>query len=145
MNYELKTIKGFTFIEVILVFTFISALAALGGINISALQSGFKLAATADEVRNLLRTARQLSLSNYNQTSYKVSLTGQVVKLQTLSGTEVSRYLSPTDVTFSPTSLTWTFAAVTGAVSGCILPCQLTLTSANNTQIVTISQSGIIN
>lgn len=141
----LKSQRGFTFLEVILVFTFMAALAALGGINISALQSSFKLAATADEVRSLLKTARQLSLSNYNQTSYKLNLSGKIISLQTAQGAEVQRYQAPADVDFSPTSFTYSFANVTGAVSGCVLPCSITLTSANNTQVININSNGIIN
>lgn len=137
--------RGFTFLEIILVFGLISLLTVIGTVNLNQLQSIFKARSTADEVRSMLQLARQLSLNNNNQTTYQVSLSGDIITLTSAAGIEINRYQPPSGVTFSPSSFTWRFEPITGSVTGCVSPCQLNITFGPATQSVIINTSGVIN
>lgn len=137
--------RGFTFLEIILVFGLISLLTVIGVVNLSRLQSIFKARSTADEVRSMLQLARQLTLNNSNQTTYQVSLSGDVITLTSTTGTEINRFQPSKGVVFSPSGFIWRFEPITGSVTGCVSPCQLDITFGSATQSVIINSSGIIN
>lgn len=136
--------SGFTFFEIIIVFGLMITFTVLGGIGVIQLHESFTLKSSADEIRSLLALAREQTLANLDNTSYRVNLNSNIVALQTASGVEQERVQVPTSVTFTPSSLTWSYLPATGEISGCTAPCQLTLTQGGATEIIRITQSGII-
>lgn len=135
---------GLTMFEIILVFGLMIAFTVLGGIGIIQLQESFTLRSAGDEIRSLLALAREQSLANLNNTSYRVNANNNIVTLQTAAGQELRRYQAPESITFTPSSFTWQYLSVTGEISGCIAPCILTLTQGSSTEVIKVNQSGII-
>lgn len=133
-----------TFIEILLVMT-IAILIAAGGVSgLSQLQAVFKLRGAADEIRAALQLGRESAIANKDQETYQISLASGVVILRSTAG-EIVRYLGPEGITYSPASFNWGFAPLTGQLTGCPLPCQLTLTSSGNTELVIFQTNGIVN
>lgn len=136
--------KGMTFIEILLVMTIAILIAARGISGLSQLQAVFKLREAADEIRAALQLGRESAIANKYQETYQISLASGVVILRSNAG-EIVRYLSPEGITYSPVSFNWGFAPLTGQLTGCTLPCQLTLTSSGNTELVIFQTNGIVN
>ncbi len=136
--------KGFTFIELVLVVAITVAITASGIVGLSQLQAIFKLRSSGDEIRSQLQYGRELAIANKDQLSYQISLVSGVVILRSNLG-EITRFQSPAGITYSPSSFTWGFTPLTGQLTGCALPCQLTLTSIGNTELVIFQQNGIVN
>jgi len=140
-----ETNHGFTLLEIVLVTTMIAVISVSGTLSLNYLQGLFKARAVSDEIRALLQQAREMSQSNTNYSSYKVVLNNNIFTLQNAASTEITRYQPPVGITLSPSAFTWSFSAGIGQVSGCTLPCQLTITSSKATETITIKNSGIIN
>lgn len=136
--------KGLTFIEILLVVALTVAISAGGIAGLSQLQAVFKLRGAADEIRAALQLGRELAIANKDQETYQVGLASGIVILRSNAG-EIVRYLSPEGITYSPPAFTWGFAPLTGELTGCALPCQLTLTSGGNTELVIFQTNGIVN
>lgn len=133
-----------TFIEILLVMT-VAILIAAGGISgLSQLQAVFKLRGAADEIRAALQLGRESAIANKDQETYQISLDSGVVILRSTAG-EIVRYLGPEGITYSPASFNWGFAPLTGQLTDCVLPCQLTLTSGENIELVIFQTNGIVN
>lgn len=135
---------GFTFIELVLVVAITAAITASAIVGLSQLQAVFKIRSAGDEIRSQLQYGRELSIANKDQLSYQISLTSGIVVLRSNLG-EIARFQSPAGITYSPASFTWGFSPITGQLTGCSLPCQLTLTSIGNTEVVIFQQNGIVN
>jgi type II secretory pathway component PulJ len=140
----MRSERGFTLLEVIMVATFIIAFTVAGTIGLQQLQEVFKLHSAGDEIRSQFQLAREKAIAGVNQTAYKVILNNRVVSLQTQAGVEVKRYQAQPGIIFSPTSFTWSFAPVTGQVSGCVAPCTLVLSSGSSSETIKIDLSGIV-
>lgn len=136
--------KGLTFIEVLLVVALTVAISAGGIAGLSQLQAVFKLRGAADEIRAALQLGRELAIANKDQETYQISLASGIVILRSNAG-EIVRYLSPSGITYSPSAFSWGFTPLTGELTGCALPCQLTLTSVGNTELVIFQTNGIVN
>lgn len=135
---------GFTFIELVLVVVITVAITAAGVVGLSQLQAIFKLRSAGDEIRSQLQYGRELAIANKDQLSYQISLVSGIVTLRSNQG-EIARFQSPAGISYSPSSFTWGFSPLTGQLIGCALPCQLTLTSADNVEMVIFQQNGIVN
>jgi type II secretory pathway pseudopilin PulG len=140
----MKQASGFTLLELLLVFGLVGVVTLAGTVGLSALQETFTLRSTGDEIRSLMRLARENSLAGRDELSYRVALNNDIVTLENSAGTQLERYQAPKGVNFTPDSFIWTFLPASGEVTGCIAPCQLTLTYGSSTEIVRITQSGII-
>ncbi len=136
--------KGFSFIEIVLVILIITSVTASGVVGLSQLQAVFKLRAAADEIRGQLQYGRELAIANKDQLSYTISLASGTIILRSGSS-ELARYQSPAGITYSPASFTWGFSPLTGELTGCALPCQLTLTSGGSTEAVIFQANGLVN
>lgn len=136
--------EGLTLIEILLVTALTVAISAGGIAGLSQLQSVFKLRGAADEIRAQLQLGRELASANKDQETYQISLVSGIVVLRSLAG-EIGRYLSPDGITYSPSSFAWGFAPLSGLLTGCPLPCQLTLTAGENTELVIFQANGIVN
>jgi len=136
--------KGFTFLEVVLVVAITVAVTAAGVAGLSQLQAVFKLRSAGDEIRSQLQYGRELAIANKDQLSYEISLVSGIVILRSNLG-EIARFQSPAGITYSPSSFNWGFTPLTGQLTGCVLSCQLTLTSTGNTELVIFQQNGIVN
>ncbi len=136
--------SGMTFIEILLVMG-IALVISVGGISgLSQLQAVFKLRGAADEIRAALQLGRELARANKDQESYLISLASGIFVLRSNAG-EIIRYQSPEGITYSPASFTWGFTPLTGQLSGCQLPCELSLSSGGNTELVIFQANGIVN
>lgn len=135
---------GLTFIEILLVITITAAIAGVGVVGLSQLQSVFKLRSAADVVRGQLQYGRELAIANKDQLSYEISLSSGTVILRSNAG-EIDRFQSPAGVVYSPAAFTWGFMPLTGLLTGCALPCQLTLTIGDNTELVIFQANGLVN
>lgn len=136
--------RGFTIFEMLLVISITTAITAAGIIGLSQLQAIFRIRAAADEIRSLLQYGRELAIANRNQASYSVSFSSGVAVL-TENQRELNRFISPTGIIYEPTTFSWSFTPLTGKIIGCSQPCQLTLTSTDNTEIILIQENGIVN
>lgn len=136
--------KGLTFIDIIIVVGITSIIVSAGVVGLTQLQSVFKLRSSGDEIRSLLQLGRELAVANKDQQSYSVSLNSGTVILRSGSG-EISRYQSPAGIVYNPASFSWSFAPLSGLPSECSLPCQLTLTFGDNTEIIFFQKNGIVN
>lgn len=133
-----------TFIEILLVMT-VAILIAMGGVSgLSQLQAVFKLREASDEIRAALQLGRESAIANKDQETYQISLASGVIILRSTVG-EIVRYLSPGGITYSPATFNWGFAPLTGQLTGCPLPCQLTLTLGGSTELVIFQTNGIVN
>jgi len=130
--------------EMILMIAISAAIAAMGIVGLSQLQAVFKLRSAGDEIRSRLQLGRELAIANKDQVSYSITLTSGVVTLRSNSG-EISRFQTPGGITYSPNVFTWNFTPSTGMLTGCTLPCQLSLTSGGNTELVIFNENGIVN
>lgn len=136
--------SGLTLLELLLVMGLVGMFTVAGGIGLSSLYESFTVRSAGDEIRTLLRQAREYTLSRRESTNYQIRLSNNIITLENVSGVELDRYQAPTDLVFSPNSLLWSFLPITGEPTGCVLPCQLTLSLKGTTEIIEISQSGII-
>lgn len=136
--------KGLTFIDIVMVVGITSIIVSAGIVGLTQLQSVFKLRSSGDEIRSLLQLGRELAVANKDQQNYSVSLNSGIVILRSDSG-EISRYQSPGGIIYNPISFNWSFAPLTGLPVECTLPCQLTLTSGDNTEIIIFQKNGIVN
>ena len=133
-----------TFIEILLVTT-IAIMITVGGVSgLSQLQAVFKLREAADEIRAALQLGRELAIANKDQQVYQVDLNSGIMTLRSNAG-EIIRYLGPEGITYSPASFNWGFTPLTGQLTGCVLPCQLTLSSGGNMELVLFQANGIVN
>lgn len=140
MKYQ----KGFTIFEMLLVISITTAIAAAGIIGLSELQAIFKIRSASDEIRALLQLGRELAIANKNQVDYTIQFSSNVAVL-CAGQAEIARYISPEGIIYSPNSFTWGFTPKSGELTGCPLPCNLSLTSTNNTELITIQTNGIVN
>lgn len=141
---SIDVVRGMTFIEILLVMG-ITVLIAAGGVSgLSQLQAVFKLRGAADEIRAALQLGRELAKANKDQETYRIILASGVVVLRSNAG-EIVRYLSPEGIAYSPSAFTWGFAPLTGQLTGCQLPCQLSMTSSGNAELVVFQTNGIVN
>lgn len=136
--------KGLTFIEILLVIAITAAITGAGVVGLSQLQSVFKLRSAADMIRGQLQYGRELAVANKDQLSYEISLSSGTVILRSNVG-EIDRFQSPTGIVYSPSSFTWSFTPLTGQLAGCPLPCELTLTIGDNTELVIFQTNGLVN
>lgn len=136
--------RGFTFFEILLVIAIATAITATGVVGLSRLQTIFKLRGAADETRSQLQLGRELAIANKDQVNYQLTLTPGILILRG-GVTEIARFQTPSGVNYAPSSFTWGFTPLTGSLTGCSLPCQLTLSSGDESEIVTIQANGIIN
>lgn len=140
----MMTSRGLTYIEIVMVIAISAAIAATGIVGLSELQAVFKLRSASDEIRSRLQLGRELAIANKDQVSYSVSLTSGVFVLRSNLG-EISRFQSPAGITYIPATFTWNFTPSSGLLTGCTLPCQLTLTSGGSTELVIFHENGIVN
>ncbi|MEK7525146.1 MAG: prepilin-type N-terminal cleavage/methylation domain-containing protein [Patescibacteria group bacterium] len=136
--------RGLTLIEILLVMALVVVISAGGIAGLSQLQAVFKLRGAADEIRAALQLGRELAIANKDQETYQISLAFGIVILRSNAG-EIVRYMSPAGITYSPSSFGWGFTPLTGQLTGCPLPCQLTLTSGENVELVIFQTNGIVN
>ncbi len=136
--------KGLSLIELLLVLAIVSVITAAGVVGLSQLQAIFKLRSAADEIRGQLQYGRELAIPNKDQLIYQISLSSGTVILKSNNG-EITRFQSPAGVTYSPASFTWGFSPITGLLTGCTLPCTLSLTSSGNTELVIFQANGLVN
>ncbi len=137
-----KIQSGFTLLEVMVVMFLTVTITVVGIVSLSRLQVLFQLRTSADEVKAQLQYGRQLAIANKGNAVYNYSLSGSLFRL-TSSGVEVSRYQLPGNLTVTPTSFSMNFTPLTGLITSCS-PCQLTLTSGDQSEIVSIQANGII-
>lgn len=135
--------SGMTLLELLLVIGLATAVLAAGSVSWSQLSIIFRLRSAGDEIRGLLQYGRELAKANKNQASYSLSFASGVMILSG-SGVEVGRYQSPAGIIFSPAMFNWGFSPLSGQLTGCPLPCQLTLTGGDNSEVITIQSNGII-
>ena len=135
---------GMSFIEILLVVTITAAISAMGIVGLSQLSTVFKLRAAADEIRSQMQLGRELAAANRDQLAYQINLTSGVVVLRT-NVSEIARFLIPAGVTVSPSNFTWGFTSLTGQLTGCPLPCTISLTGSGNTETVIFQANGIVN
>ncbi|MBI1872147.1 hypothetical protein HYS10_01880 [Candidatus Collierbacteria bacterium] len=121
-----------------------TSITAAGIVGLSRLQTIFKLRPAADEVRSQLQLGRELAIANKDQVNYQINLASGILILRG-GVTEIARFQTPAGVNYAPSTLTWGFTPLTGSLTGCSLPCQLTLSSGDESEIVTIQANGIIN
>lgn len=136
--------KGMTFIEIMIVIALITGISAGGVLGLSQLQTIFKLRGAADEIRSALQLGRELTLAKKDQETYQISLSSDVIILRSNSQ-EIVRYLTPSGIIFTPSSFTWGYAPLTGLLTGCTLPCQLTMTANDNVEAVIVHENGLVN
>lgn len=127
----------------VLVLGLIVSFSIIGAVNLSSLQTIFKLRSVADEVKSLLRHGRELAIANKDDGGYKIIFSDNSFKLLSQNN-EFTRYQIPTKVTVDPISFSWEYSTISGEIAGCS-PCQITLTSKSLTESITIQENGIIN
>lgn len=139
-----RGMRGMTLLEVLLVIALTAAISVTGVMGLSQLTAIFRLRSAGDEIRALLQYGRELATANKNQVAYSLVFSSGVVSL-TGGGTEVGRFQPPAEIIFAPASFSWGFTPLSGALTGCALPCQLTLSNVGNSEIITIQANGVIN
>lgn len=134
--------NGFTFFEMVVVMAIVSTLIVVSTIGISQMQSIFRLRSAADEMRALLQLGREYSLSNKDSATYGVTQSNNIFKLLK-NNAELSRYQIPKGVNVFPSDFLWDFDRLSGFLSGCS-PCQITLTSLGNNEVININENGMV-
>lgn len=136
--------SGFTLIEILVAFFLMMTLSGLGMMGYSQIQQRTRVTSGADEIRSLLRQAREKSLAQIDGGTYRVTGTGGVVVLERVGGSELERYQLSSTTTIVPSSWSWEFVPVTGAVSGCVGQCQLSVTDGSVTASIEVSSFGLV-
>lgn len=135
--------QGFTLFELLLVLTLAIVITTIGVVNLSRLQNTFRLRSSADEIKAMLQLGRESAVSNRNQATYNISISGRIVALQG-GGKVISRYQIPTGVGVIPASLNWNFTPMTGELVSCS-PCSITLFIGSQIEIINIQDNGLVN
>src|SRR5688572_30761253 len=117
--------KGITLLEVLLTIAIMSGVAAVGVVSLTTIRRMYQLWTAEDSVRSLAKTAREWSVVEYEGRSYSLSLSSNVFRVVDDLGQERERYVLPSNMETNPSSLSWSFARVTGKVDGC--PCSVNL------------------
>lgn len=137
-----KSPAGFTLFEIMLVMFLTVAITVIGVVSLSRLQVLFMLRSSADEIKSQLQYGRQLAIANKDNATYNYSLSGSLFRL-TANGVEVSRYKIPEKLSVEPVTFSMNFTPLTGLVASCA-PCQITLSSGDQVEIINIQANGII-
>lgn len=133
---------GFTLFEILIILSLTAALTAASTIGLSQLQSIFRLRSAGDEIRALIQLGREYALANKDTATYGVSLQSGAFKLLKNS-VELSRYQVPSGILIAPASFSWSFVPITGILNGCA-PCQVSLSSLGNFEVINISDNGMV-
>lgn len=136
--------KGFTLLELLLVFAIIVSVSAAGIIGLSQITTIFRLRAAADETKALFQLGRELTIANQDQATYQLTLDPDFIQLSTAAGLEVARYQPPSGIVFTTPTQNWGFTPVSGTVTGCLLPCQITLNLGGSSEIISLNANGLI-
>lgn len=136
--------KGFTLFEMLIAFGLIMTISGLGMFGYGRMQARSEIITAGDEIRTLMRQAREKSVARIDDKEYRVVGASGVVTLETTDGVVVSTYRLRDLVTMAPTSFSFTFAKITGQVSGCGTGCVVDLSSGGLTETIQINELGLI-
>lgn len=132
-----------TLFEIMLVIGITGLITVAAILGLGTLQSSFRVRSAADEIRAQLELGRELAIANQDQASYRIGNQEGVVILYA-DNVELSRFIPPQGLTFSPETFEWGFTPITGELTGCTLPCSLTLSSGGSTELINIHASGVV-
>lgn len=135
---------GFTLFEIMIAMALVVMLSGLGMIGYGRMQARSELNTAADEIRTLLKLAREKSVAQIDDKEYRVVGNDRVVTLETTEGIELERFQIRKQVLTEPLNFSFTFARITGEVAACPSGCTVNLISGGLTRTVEISSIGLV-
>lgn len=135
--------RGFSLFEIILVMGISVTIAVIGAINLAHLQTVFRLRSVAEELKSAIQYGRELAISNKNQEIYSISMSASAMSLLA-NGKEFNRFQIPVKITVNPPVFSWNYTAFTGEIASCA-PCNITLSSQGEVELITVQANGIVN
>lgn len=135
--------RGLTLLELLLTIAIMAVVMGIGIVSVNQVRVIYQLWNSVDSIKTLAKTAREWSVIEREGREYVFGLSGGVVTVKDSGGQEWERYVLPTNVSVTPSSFSWQFAALSGRVSGCS-PCSLTVNSSGESQIINIGPEGSV-
>lgn len=134
---------GFSLFEIILVMGISVVIAVVGAVNLAHLQTIFRLRSVAEELKSAIQYGRELAISNKNLETYSISMSASAMSLLA-NGKEFNRFQIPAKVTVNPPVFSWNYTPYTGEMVSCA-PCNITLSSQGEVELITVQANGIVN
>ena len=133
---------GFTIMELLVTVALMTLFFTIGYVSIGEIQKQTKLRRASDEIRSMLRWARESSVARKDGHAYIVGEAGGVVVVRDETGQIYQRYQMPEGVIVIPASFAYAFLATDGSVPGC--PCEILLEYSDEQYLVGIGELGIV-
>ena len=150
INYQLSTLKGFTFIELILVVSLVLVLGTMGTSLAARFMTQNAVANAQDQLIGDLRKAQMNAMAGKQNDNWGVYYASNTITLYRGGswGTKVAgfdeKFSVPggVSITSSTGILDWNFTRVTGMVSNA--PATITISGTGTTKTITVNGQGMV-